>query len=275
MNAINYIINEIRMQIPEQILEVGMQFGDDIGIASLSSLDDKIRRKVLRQRVLMDMNLSGGIETVIPLSSVPPSLAEMNYTVYTIPSELTLNKEIVSVLNLTMLPGTGPLGVGGINPSSVTMFGYGQSNPVLNVADRIGASVAPAAVVSNPHLELVGRNTVLVYANYRMMASFGIRCLLENDADLNNIQPRNLKAVSQFAVLAVKSYLYNKLIIPLNQGYLASGQELGTFKYIVESYADAEEQYRVFLEEQLAAILFMNDTTRYNRLLQTMINPSM
>ena len=145
----------------------------------------------------------------------------------------------------------------------------------MNVANRIGSAASPSGVLSNAHLEIVGYNTILIYANFRVLTNFGLRVLLENDSNLNNIQPRSYKDVAMACILACKAYIYNKLIIPVNSGYLASGQDLGMFKSILESYSEAEADYNTFLRERLGAVLFMNDTTRHNRFISSLISPAL
>lgn len=275
MNALIYAINEITHQIPHELLQAAFTIDDSPETVNLNTVDDKILRKLLRKRVLIDMNITGGIETIIPLNNVQPSFYEYFYTIYQIPPELTMNKEIVSALNIMLMPGSGVFGQGNLGGNSFGNIGYMNENPVMNVANRIGSAASPSGVLSNAHLEIVGYNTILIYANFRVLTNFGLRVLLENDSNLNNIQPRSYKDVSMACVLACKAYIYNKLIIPVNSGYLASGQDLGMFKSILESYSEAEADYNTFLRERLGAVLFMNDTTRYNKYLSSMINPSL
>ena len=275
MNALIYAINEITHQIPHELLQAAFTIDDSSETVNLNTVDDKILRKLIRKRVLIDMNITGGIETIIPLNSVQPSFYEYFYTIYQIPPELTMNKEIVSALNILLMPGAGVFGQGNLGGNSFGNIGYMNENPVMNVANRIGSAASPSGVLSNAHLEIVGYNTILIYANFRVLTNFGLRVLLENDSNLNNIQPRSYKDVSMACVLACKAYIYNKLIIPVNSGYLASGQDLGMFKSILESYSEAEADYNTFLRERLGAVLFMNDTTRHNRFLASMINPSL
>lgn len=274
MNALIYAINEITHVIPHELLQAAFTIDDSPETVNLNTVDDKILRKLLRKRVLIDMNITGGIETIIPLNNVQPSFYEYFYTIYQIPPELTMNKEIVSALNIMLMPGSGVFGQGNLGGNSFGNIGYMNENPVMNVANRIGSAASPSGVLSNAHLEIVGYNTILIYANFRVLTNFGLRVLLENDSNLNNIQPRSYKDVSMACVLACKAYIYNKLIIPVNSGYLASGQDLGMFKSILESYSEAEADYNTFLRERLGAVLFMNDTTRMNRFINSLINPS-
>jgi len=265
-NCLIYSINEVLHTIPRELLHAGMMIDEDSQISNMTTIEDKILNKVLKKRVLLDANVIGGIEIIIPLANISPMYFEFAYTIYRVPPELTLNKEIISVLSLAAIPALGYF-------NTVGSFVLTSNNSVMNTADRIGNSVSPSSILNNTHLELVGYNTVVVYANYRVLANFGLRAVVENESNLNNIQPRSYKNFSMLCTLAVKAYLYNKLIIPINSGMLTGGQELGMFKSILEGYSSAEEEYRTFLKEVWGSVAFMNDNTRYARYLGSMLAP--
>lgn len=280
MNALMYAINEIKHTIPYEILHAGLTIDEDQQLYAMSTLEEKINQKVFMKRVLLAANVIGGIETIIPINGLAPTFTEHMYTVYHIPADLVMGKEIVSAMSLSYMPTAGFIGVtGGFGGNSMT---YNPTTPMnymntatMNVASRIGASFNSSAVLSSAHLEIVARNTIAVYAHYRALANYGIRVLLENHENLANIQPRSYQALSKLAVWAVKAYIYNKLIVPLNSGMLSGGQELGVFKSIVESYADAEEGYQTYLKEVWGKVAFMNDTQRYSNFLSGMIAPDL
>lgn len=280
MNAINYAINEIKYSVPYEILYAGMTIDEDPLIVNMSSLEDKVLNKVFKKRVLMAANVVGGIELIIPIASVMPTYTEPMYTVYHIPPELVMDKEIMSALSLAYLPTSGFMGVtgGAGNPGSSTITGstnYGNNTATMNVANRIGSSFNAAGIISSAHLEIVARNTIAVYAYYQTLSNYGMRVVVQNDENLNNIQPRSYPALGKLGVLATKAYLYNKLIVPINSGYLSGGQDLGMFKTILESYAEAEEMYQAFMREVWGQVSFMNDTTRYNNYLTSMLSPDL
>ena len=282
MNALIYAINEVKNKIPYELLYDGMTFDEPPSSVNLSTLDDKILRKVIKKRVMTDANIVGGTEIIVPLINVSPSYYEDYYTVYNIPNEMVMNREIISVLNITHLPmnsfynqaagsmATPGTGVGGNWYGTYPGVNGGS---FLNVGDRIGSSVAPVGILTNANIELIAYNTILVYAHYRTLASFGVRLIIENDSNMNNIQPRSYKSFGMLCSLAVKAYLYNKLIIAINSGYLSGGQELGIFKSILEEYNTAEEDYGTYLNEVWGKVSYMNDTPRHNKFLQSMFAP--
>lgn len=280
MNAIAYAINEIMHTIPYEVLHAGMCLREDQNLYGLSSLEEKIVNKVLRQRVLLSCNVIGGIEHIIPVGNIMPTFSERMYTVYQIPSEMTMDKDIISVLSLSYLPTAGFMGVSGgfgapnmyYNPSSPLSS---MNSGVTNVGSRIAGSHATSGILSNAHTELVARNTIAVYAHYQALSNYGIRCVLENDSNLNNIQPRSYEHFSTLCVLATKAYLYLHLTMAINSGYLSGGQELGAFKNIVESYSSAEEDYKTFLREVWGGVAFHNDTQRLSNFLAGMLTPDL
>lgn len=280
MNALMYVIGRIKSQIPHELLYYGMTYGEDSNLVNMSSLDEKLMARVIRPVVLLDANVVGGLEHIIPLGSVRPNFAEPMYTVYSIPPELIMGKEILSAQAITYLPNTGfsgiPTGFGG----SMMVYSQNQSNNynnrgMMNIANRIGAAASGNGVVNNANVELVSRNTVAVFANFQTLANYALRVVLENDSNLNNIQPKSYHALSELAVLATKMVIYNKLIIPVNSGYLSGGQELGVFKSILESYAEAYEQYSIYLKSQWKPIAYMNDTRWHHEFITGMIAPDL
>lgn len=280
-NPLIYAVNEIKSTIPYEVLHAGMMIDEQNATSNLTSLEEKILTKVIRKRVLLDANIVGGIESIIPLINVQPSYYEHFYTVYNIPNELTMNKQIISALSLSYLPVNNSqiqfgsfYGNNNVNHNNA-FGGGGDYNPFISIANRIGNSSAPNGVLSNAHIELVAYNTLLIYAHFRTLVNYGVRVVLENDSNLSNIQPRSYKNFGTLCVLATKAYLYNKLIIPINSGMLSGGQELGMFKSILENYSSAEEDYSTYLREVWASVAYMSDTQRYNRYLGSLLAPDL
>lgn len=262
LSALQYLLNEIKQQIPYEILYAGFTIDEPQETINLTNLEDKIVTKLIKPRVLVDANVIAGIEMIIPVQSMEPRFYEYGYTIYYVPPQLVMNKEVISCLGIIYLP-----------PVAYPSYLNYSDNPVVNSTARVFDSYGSRGVITNAHTELVARNTVLIYANYRALVNYAMRVVVENDENFSNIQPRSYKALGLLSVLAAKAYLYNKLIIPINSGYLASGQELGRFLDIIESYSEAQEQYHTYLQEVWSKVAFMNDTTRYNRYLKSMIAP--
>lgn len=280
MNAIDYAVNIIKSNtIPFEILHAGMTYGEDPKVSALSSIEEKLVRKVIQNRVLLSSNVIGGMKYFVPINTLRPTFFENMYTVYQIPPEMVMNRQIVSALSLSYMPGNGFAGgqMSGYAGSG-SLIGPGvpnlhSTNPLMNAAQRIGSAASMSGVITNAHLEIVAYNTVAVYANFRTLTNFGMWVMLENDSNFNNLPPRAYEKLGMLCTLATKSFIYNKLIVPLNMGYLSGGQELGIFRSIIESYQSAEEDYNTFLENVWGKVLFHSDTARTNSFISSMLAP--
>lgn len=280
MNALMYVLGKIKTHIPMELLHYGLTYGEDNRLYQLSSMDEKIMSKVIRPIVMLDANIVGGTEHIIQMHTVRPTMSETMYTVYAIPTELTMGKEILSAQAITYLPTLGYSGlpnafggVGTVNSFHQPIMASGQA--LNSVSNKIASAATGYSLLYNTVVELVSRNTVAVYASYQTLNNFALLAVLENDSNLNNIQPKSYQQLSDLAILAVKMYIYNKLIIPINSGYLSGGQELGVFKSVLESYSEAAEQYKIFLRTIWTPVAYMNDAKWHHDFISMMIAPDL
>jgi hypothetical protein len=272
MNILTKALDNIKFSIPYEVLRA--VFRDDVANWRQApvSLDTIIMNKVIKPRVLVDANLVGGTQAVIPLDGLNCTYVDNYSFMYVIPPERCTNREIVSVLSVGYLPYAGAFGFGGINqvmPSMGTMNDFAQAGQQLMDSHSNMPSISTATA------ELVGYNTVLIRDSQRITASYTLRCILANDSNLNNINPRSHIAFANLCVLAVKSFIYNTMIIKMDQAYLSGGQELGAFKNYVESLSDSEEMYNTYLRETWRVTAFHNDQASFERFIRIQISPGL
>lgn len=272
MSAINKALDEIKFKIPRQILDLAFQDEQYSWRRMPISIDEQISNRILKPRVLIDCNLVGGIINNIPLDNLSPVFVDNYNLIYQIPKELTMGRNIVSVLSVGYSPyaasfNSAGVGYGNVSPSTM--------NEVSNVAQRVGDAMSSIPPICNARVNLIAENTVLIRDQSRVTSAYSLRCVLENDENLNNISVRSWHTFSELCVLAVKSYIYNTLIIKIDQAYIVGGQELGSVKTYVESFSDAEEMYSTFLKEVWRSTAFMNDGISYDRFIKMQINPAL
>ena len=234
------------------------------------SLDSQIQLKVLKPRVLVDTNIVGGTMAIISLEGLTPQYSDTYTIVYEIPMRLCNFREIMSVLSIGYLPyatsfNSMGMGSGTINPNSM--------NDVDSAGQRMGDAMSNIPPISNGSCELVGPNTVLVRDQLRITNAYQLRCMLANDPNMSNINPRSQLYFADLCILATKAYIYNKMIVMMDQAYLMGGQELGAIKTVVEGYADANENYMTFLREVWQRISVFSDQPTHQRMLRSMISP--
>lgn len=272
MNPISKAVDEIIRSIPHEVLLAGLRKDIHNYKHAPISLTEEITIQVLRPRVLDDCNLIGGMQTIVSLEGLTPLYADTYTMIFEIPAERLANRSLISVLSVGYMPFSAAynslgMGMGVVNPTSM--------NDLASAGQRVGDSVSNIPPISNATCDIIGYNTIFIRDPYRVTNTYQLRCILANDENLNNINPRSYKAFAKASVLAVKAHIYNKLIIKMDRAYLQGGQDLGTIKQIVDEYADAEEMYQDYLREVLQKVLFMNDVPTHERFLRLQINPAL
>ncbi len=275
MNAILKAIAECKYRIPREILEKVFINGSQYFRPTLqATVEHQIETLVIRPRVLVDCNLIGGIQALIPLEGLPFEMPYQYTTVIHIPKSRTQGRSINSVRNITFFNAAA---VGGMYGGAI---GAGNSPNGYNGVDGSAAMSAAAAVMSSfdkipqtstSRVSLIAENTVLVNDAILLPSNSFLRCILENDDNLNNLPLRSYRYFSNLVEFAVKAYIYNALVIAMDAGELRYGQNLGAFKEIVLGYADANQNYQDYLKDKIEATLFMSDEASYSRFIKMMV----
>ncbi len=261
MNAINYALSIVNRVIPQQILHLAFVENNDL-INQVISLDERISSTVIRPRILVDCNLVGGIMTKIPVNKCNIITLQNNEFIIEVPKLLTNNKSIINVLSLVSNVTTG-------------FNGYMQNDSqLLAAAYKMYNNVGTEPVVQTTRLELIGDNVVLVEDPNINLINGVLRVNIENNTNMENLNPRFYIAFTKLVELGIKSHIYNKLIIPLNQGQIYAGHDLGVIKDIVDGYSDAETMYSEYLTTTFKKVSFMNQSERMERHLLGMLGNS-
>lgn len=270
MSAINYAIDQIKHRIPKAILEkTFINRTSDWRSTVNSNIDEQIVAKVIRARVLVDCNLVGGTEALIPLEGLPYDKPNDYTTVIHIPKNRTQGRSINSVLHLAFLSQS--LVASYASTSSVGGNGQytsGENSALMGAAVGAMAAMDKIPVTSSANVQLISENTIMVKDVITIPGNGYLRCILANDENLNHIQPRTYPSFSKLVEYAVKAYIYNELIIQLGEAELMGGQSLGIFKSIVDGYSDAEQNYEDYLRDKWEATAFANDFSQMRRLVK-------
>lgn len=270
-SALNYVMGRLcgrgAIDIPRQVLEVG--FRDEwLDRSAPVSLENKILNWVIKERVIQDMDLVHGEEILVDLSKVEVYTADQYARIYNIPPALTNNREIMSVISVSYAPfGMNFGSSGGSNTAMVPLMG----NDLMTAASQVMNSVGSIPNMSTARVDLVGYNVVRVTDHQRLQTGYLLRCYVTNDNYLSNIVPRAYPKFAELCLLAVKAYLYNKLIVTMGDHFLQRGQELGIFKEVVSGWQEAAQQYKDYLRDEWAVVAYTMDEDAYTRFLQYQI----
>ena len=248
--ALTYVLTHIFNNIPPQIL-------DEAFIPGLAgrTVDDAILSKVIYSRVLLDTNLVATRMTQILLmpewtkntfDGFFDTFASMTYNsvFLQIPEEAREHRNIASVIRVLdatqqMSPTTdGALG-------GYTNYG----NTVSALSEAMVASRTLNGAAYLPRVTYEGNNFIKIYGNYpnSYIGGLTLECTLEYNTEFDNADTNVIYHLRELALCAVKAYIYNNLIVKIDQGEVSAGMELGIFKEIVQSYSTANDDYHTKL----------------------------
>lgn len=268
MTPLTAALRDIFLEIPPEILQRVFGPGHSIHLTNRPAVEAAIREKVIDVKVRVDCDLAGGAEATIPLYNLPWTLISPYAASVRIPKERTNGRTITSVLAITY----GNAGVQGYQAATDLLSQFGDSGFGAYNSEMLGIMNAQTAIpdMQNVFAYLVGDNTVAV-EGYSPTVNYGhLRCILTHDHAMATLKPQAATWFSELCVLAVKAYIYNYYIIKMDTGELSGGRELQAFRMIIEGYADAAELYKEFYRTTWRKVNYMNDATRWHRLIKGM-----
>src|SRR5690606_6886510 len=270
MNLIPICIQRVKFEIPAEVLQEAFMprrynpsrreysLDNQLGV----SVDSIIRKEVVDARVSIDVNLCSGIETVIPLVGLVQERIDPYNFIYRIPKELTGGRSITAVYSVSFNRG---------NVYGTTYLPTYGASPLLDVANGIFQASAPIPAISSAYVTLIGDNTVMVSDAQAMGNEVYLRCMISHEPNFANVPPAYYDVFSELVVLATKAHISNKQIIALDEGQLRAGVNIGRFREIVDSYADANQMYQDHMREHWRVSSVMMDTTKYRRIQNVII----
>lgn len=278
MNPIRKAIYEVRACIPRQILEKVFVDGSRYYRASLqNTIEDQIESLVIRPRVMVDCNLIGGQELLVPLAGLSQEHPLEYVTVIHIPKDRTHGRSINSVLNVSFFNsaaisgyvGSGVVGMGSLGGGT----GYnGRDNSAATaISAGVMAALDKIPMTSTSRVQLIAENTILIRDGINIPNESFLRCVVASDENLSGLPMRSYRYFARLVEYAVKAYIYNELIIDIDVGELRYGQNVGVFKEIVSGYSDANQNYLDYLGSTVEKVLAQSDDERQLRHLKLLL----
>lgn len=250
MNAISYAISMIGKKIPKEILN--KTFISQVAYMTRIpvSAESRIKELVINNRVLDDINIIGGTHITVPLDGLAQEYVENNAVVIHIPKHRTQGRSILTVHSVAF----GAAAVAGIVSNPLV-----QGGDHANAQQQMLSGISSIPYVSEAQVTLITEGVVMIQGVNMMSGSMYLRCEVENDSNLNNIKRRSYLAFGQLCTLATKAYIYNEMVIQMDIGYIEGGATFGKITEIIDSYADAEDEYLEFLTTKWAKVNKLND----------------
>lgn len=261
--ALEKAVAEIKWIIPEEILDLVFLKKAYFYRDRPTNLDREIIRKVIGPRVLVDCNLIGGTDYIVPLLDVYREQTEEWMAIYRIPKEFTDNRSIMSILGIMYI---NPYMVSA--PAGQNVCGWSH---IMATTQAVLEAMSPVPNFSSSEVTLEGENVILI-RDARVLPQYSYaRCILSYDEYMSNINPRSYIAFAKMCELAVKSYIWKNRVIPMDRGELTAGVDLGSIKGVIDEYRDSEQMYQDYRKDVMRKVLMMNDDTQKRRLITRLV----
>lgn len=259
VSPITKALQEIHFRIPNEIL-VDTFINTSLGAQTTGeSIDGIILSTVIRPRVMVDCNILGGRELKIELASCESQVLEDGYSViYRVPKQLTNGRSIISALSIVPYNDAYGSSCGSTPP----MLGSPTEGNLVGMAERAMMSTSQPYMGFNANLDLIGENTVLAKYYQQVTVNGTMRVRVENEVNMNNLQPAAYHTFADLAVLATKSYIYNKMYVLRNRAELVGGQTLDSIRNYLDTLSDSEELYQETLRTKWVITAMANDDER-------------
>lgn len=262
MNNIQYLIDQIKFQIPYEILNLGLSdftYGLNYNNSSSYSLnpisqimpniDTMLELEIINNKVKRDCNIVSGQEAVIFIDQNNLITQLQGGTIIIIRPEQTQGREIINAMSVTF-------------------------NWQISIGTGMGPNIATSAVgpepTSSTRIRLVNKN-VLFVENIMAINIASVRVLLEYEEGFNNINSKVLFILSELCVLATKAYLYSKLKIRLANATVIGGVDISAISNIVDEYADAINIYNETLITKWRTAAHLSDPISKERFIRMIL----
>lgn len=265
-NPVARAVSVIRRTIPSQILNEVFLPKSAHWTGAVYNLDEEITRQVIRPRVIFDCDVVGGHEQLIRLIDCRVERTQDLQTVIYVPKSVTAGRSITAVLSMSLMDARAAAAA-----SSTAGYAACSVNPVTMATAALAGSYDAPGVMSTSRMEIIAENTILLKDSSIGTSLGTLRVIIANDENLNNLSIRFINQFVELCKLAVKSHIYNEMIITMDEAEIRGGARLGAFKNIVESYSDSEQQYQDYLKETWQKTAIMNDRESYHNLIRAQI----
>lgn len=242
-DAITIALRQIYHNIPEELLVATFE-----PLVNNMTLDSCIHENVIVNRVLPDINIYAGNPKKIMLlpemledvdtSTMSVFAGGIHTSVYRIPPDARENKRIVAAIDVRPPASMSGQFSGGWPNNNACGSGM-ASALACNMLN--GLSFAQGG--NTPTVELISGDLIRLIPGQITMINWVLNCRLEYDEYFTNLPATSIRSLSDLIEIAVKVYIYNKLIMKVDRAAIISGAELGMFKSILETYSDQQKEY--------------------------------
>ena len=260
MDAFQHAIDYVKWEIPEEILEDAIIDKRSRFRRTPGNLDDRIRSKIIKERVMRDLENIGGVGIQIILNGLPFTKLSTYERIYRIPITYTQGRLIVRaskvVLNVTSnyaerVPGQSHRSI--------------YVSPIERSVQSVIASHRSVPNISNTDVEILGDNVLKIQDYYNFSSDIMLDCHIQYSHDFHELPRAYWNDFADLVTAATKMYTYKQLSLRLDKTRLEGGRDYGRYKEYVEEFRDANQVYRQLIDEKWGVITTLADSHSKNK----------
>ena len=246
-NPFQLIMLRITQNIPRSVLLVALKKYNTENHTQYT-ITTFIQEVIMTRIVLPEANLSGGRAKTIPLrndwiENTPMDHAgfagdDGPYSLFRIPPEARDYKPISNIVSI-QYPYNTYLG-GGVNSSDIGLGGY----CLIDQIDEVLNSYTLARPRNHPTATLMSGDLIRIYPSQYSVQNWLLTCRIDFDSSLTNLPDHALPIMANLVLYATKQWCYTNLLIDIDRAWMETGQDIGSFKSIIEGYSDAGQMYK-------------------------------
>ena len=258
VNVFQIIMLRVHQNIPPQILRVATHQFNHLYKKNYNETTF-IQEHIIEKIVLPEVNLSGGLMKTIPLRSSWVERVSMEhagyagddgpYSLYRIPPEFRDNKPISNIISL-QYPFNSYLG-GDVAAMDVRGGGF----CLVDQLDEVLNSYTLSTPRNHPVARLLAGDLIRITPSQYNVQNWLLTCRLDFDSSFNNLHDDAAPVLANLVMLAIKQWCYTNLLIDIDRAFTETGADIGTFKSIIEGYADAGQMYQEELKSWFGVAL--------------------
>lgn len=261
-DTVRYVTNT---DIPSKILEDAFMTGK-YDPSRNRSLGDCIIERVIKNKVMPDLNGIGGTLIDIPLFECPfeyDNTAQFRYhRIYRIDPKYTMNRPIHAVLRAYNSGIISSCGGGTAQGVGVTAYQTsGLDEMVRKQVNTLGRPVK----FSDADIEVIGDYVLRVVNTIMLTYNLTLECRIKYSDEFHEFNKPYHIEFFKLVNLATKAFIYRELRMQIDMYKLDGGRELGVYKEYIEEYSSAAADYQEQIDTRWGKILVLADTRRNNK----------
>jgi len=257
--AIQHTKNKIPLKLIKLAIDSHKSVVDPFNKDGISSIESDMEKYVIKTVVKPKCDIEGGKikECMLYQSMVIPTenresdllFRRAINTVYRIPPEEREGRDISKVISVRYktMSGIDPL-----SPYSVV----NGSSALINQARSVLGGQTNSDVLIPPTVELLGTDIVRLATPIINHINWVLQFQLAYPDNFFNIERSSWSYFSDMVLYATQEFIWNNLVIEIDQAAMRSGVPIGSIRDLVYEYKDAHEKFEIALNGFIATERF-------------------